>query len=325
MKEALIKLHVAIFLAGTSGLFGKWVTLSETALVWYRAMLSLIILTIVLAITRRLRLIAMDHLLRIGVVGLILVTHWIFFYASIKAANVSVGVVCLSAVAFITALIEPLCTSKAKFSLRDILLSVISVAGIVCIFSFDAQYRLGILYGLISSTLIALLMIANRQLRTLTIKSPSFCKPDEHEGKRYSSWFMFLIQLCVGFVLLSLYILVSTLIGCGGSLADTLSAIRADYTPTQTDWIFLIILAAVVTITPYALKIDSLKYVSAFTVNLANNMEPVYSIILAAVLFNEMEELNAAFFVGVSLIALSVVLQTMTLKKGEMTMGKNLK
>ena len=305
MKQALLKLHIAIFLAGTSGLFGKWISLSETALVWYRVLLSLIILGLVLAATRSFKRLPFDHFWRIGSAGVILVAHWIFFYASIKAANVSVGVVCLSAVAFITALLEPLFSKTAKFSLKDILLSIISVIGIVCIFSFDSQYRLGITYGIISSTLVALLMIANRQLGTLKQK----------DDKNYPSWFILFIELLCGLAALSVFVLTSTFITCGFSMPETLNNLVLNYSPTSSDWTYLAILAAVVTITPYALKIDALKTISAFTVNLANNMEPVYSIILAAIFFKELDELNLSFFIGLSLIALSVVLQTITIKK----------
>lgn len=305
MKQALLKLHIAIFLAGTSGLFGKWISLSETALVWYRVLLSLIILGLVLAATRSFKKLPFDHFWRIGSAGVILVAHWIFFYASIKAANVSVGVVCLSAVAFITALLEPLFSKTAKFSLKDILLSIISVIGIVCIFSFDSQYRLGITYGIISSTLVALLMIANRQLGTLKQK----------DDKNYPSWFILFIELLCGLAALSVFVLTSTFITSGFSLPGTLNNLTLNYSPTSSDWTYLAILAAVVTITPYALKIDALKSISAFTVNLANNMEPVYSIILAAIFFKELDELNLSFFIGLSLIALSVVLQTITIKK----------
>lgn len=305
MKQALLKLHIAIFLAGTSGLFGKWISLSETALVWYRVLLSLIILGLVLAATRSFKKLPFDHFWRIGSAGVILVAHWIFFYASIKAANVSVGVVCLSAVAFITALLEPLFSKTAKFSLKDILLSIISVIGIVCIFSFDSQYRLGITYGIISSTLVALLMIANRQLGTLKQK----------DDKNYPSWFILFIELLCGLAALSVFILTSTFVTSGFSMSETLNDLALNYSPTSSDWTYLAILAAVVTITPYALKIDALKTISAFTVNLANNMEPVYSIILAAIFFKELDELNLSFFIGLSLIALSVVLQTITIKK----------
>ena len=315
MKKALIKLHIAIFLAGTSGLFGKWVSLNETALVWYRVLLSLLILGLTLAATGRFKKLPLDHLWRIGSAGVILVAHWLFFYASIKAANVSVGVVCLSAVAFITALIEPIFSKEACFSWKDILLSIISVLGIVCIFSFDSQYRLGIIYGIISSTLVALLMIANKQLRTLKIRTPKGFEKSEFEGKRYSAWFLLFVELCCGFFALSIFILVSTFLTNGLSLGETWISLALNYSPTPTDWTYLAVLAAVVTITPYALKIDALKYISAFTVNLANNMVPVYSISLAARFFNELEELNLSFFIGLGLIALSVILQTLTIKR----------
>ena len=41
-------------------------------------------------------------------VGAIVALHWVFFYGSIKYANVSIGLVCFSAVGFFTALLEPL-------------------------------------------------------------------------------------------------------------------------------------------------------------------------------------------------------------------------
>lgn len=303
IKNALLKLHFAIFLAGTSGLFGKWVSLSETALVWYRILLSLLVLGGILIIGHRLHRIPLKQFLRISCAGAILVAHWVFFYASIQASNVSVGVICLSAVAFITAILEPIFSKNSHFSRRDILYSIISVFGILCIFSFDSSFRIGIVFGLISSTLVALLMIANKQLRTIKIKA--------------SSWQIFFIELISGFIVLSLYIGVSALISNGFSIDATSEYLALNFSPTDRDLIFLIILAAVVTITPYSLKIDSLKHISAFTVNLANNMEPVYSIILAAIFFHEFDELNFSFVIGVILIVLSVVLQNLAIKKSK--------
>ena len=122
-------------------------------------------------------------------------------------------------------------------------------------------------------------------------------------------------RVMLWFFALSIFILDSTFLTNGLSLGETWNSLALNYSPTPTDWTYLAVLAAVVTITPYALKIDALKYISAFTVNLANNMEPVYSIILAAIFFNELEELNLSFFIGLGLIALSVILQTLTIKR----------
>ena len=80
--------------------------------------------------------------------------------------------------------------------------------------------------------------------------------------------------------------------------------------PDVSDLIYLILLASVCTIGLYLLQIQVLKVVSAFTVNLTYNLEPVYSIILAMLFFHEARELNGAFYIGLGLIVLSVLLQT---------------
>jgi len=51
------------------------------------------------------------------------------------------------------------------------------------------------------------------------------------------------------------------------------------------------------------------KTISAFTVSLSFNLEPVYSILLAVLLFDEDKMLGTSFYVGLSLIVLSLVLQ----------------
>ena len=82
------------------------------------------------------------------------------------------------------------------------------------------------------------------------------------------------------------------------------------YIPTQADIIYLLILSVICTIVMYLLQIQVLKKVSAFTVNLSYNLEPIYSIILAMILFGEAKELNIAFYIGLSLILLSVALKS---------------
>ncbi|MCD8568987.1 MAG: DMT family transporter [Geovibrio sp.] len=72
---------------------------------------------------------------------------------------------------------------------------------------------------------------------------------------------------------------------------------------------FIIILAVFCTIGLQLLQIYALKRISAFTVNLSYNLEPIYTIILAAVIFREMSEVNASFFAGLGIIILSVLLQ----------------
>ena len=104
MKEAFIKLHLSILLAGGTGIFGKLISLSEFMLVWYRMLFAAILFLLVLKVSGSLRRVTRHDVVKIGAVGILLALHWVFFYGSIKMSNVSIGVVCLSLMSFFTAL-----------------------------------------------------------------------------------------------------------------------------------------------------------------------------------------------------------------------------
>lgn len=281
MREAFIKLHISILLAGFTGLFGKLISLNEGLLVWYRMMFAALLLFIILAVSKKLVAISWQEQLKIAGTGFLLGLHWVFFYGSIKIANVSVGVVCFSLVGFFTALLEPLII-KRRFRMKELLFSLITVAGIILIFQFDMRYRTGIIIGIISSALAALFTITNKKV-----------------GARHPSRMMLLYEMAGGFIGLSIllpfylyFFPVSTIL------------------PDRTDFLYLLLLALVCTIGLYLLQIQVLKMISAFTVNLSYNLEPVYSIILAMLFFGEAKELNTAFYLGLGLICISVLLQT---------------
>ncbi|MCD8269261.1 MAG: DMT family transporter [Parabacteroides sp.] len=281
MREAFIKLHISILLAGFTGLFGKLISLNEGLLVWYRMMFAALLLFIILAVSKKLVAISWQEQLKITGTGFLLGLHWVFFYGSIKITNVSVGVVCFSLVGFFTALLEPLII-KRRFRMKELLFSLITVAGIILIFQFDMRYRTGIIIGIISSALAALFTITNKKV-----------------GARHPSRMMLLYEMAGGFIGLSIllpfylyFFPVSTIL------------------PDRTDFLYLLLLALVCTIGLYLLQIQVLKMISAFTVNLSYNLEPVYSIILAMLFFGEAKELNTAFYLGLGLICISVLLQT---------------
>ena len=281
MREAFIKLHISILLAGFTGLFGKLVTLNEGLLVWYRMLLAAVMLFLILWGSGRLKRVPFREVLKIAGTGLLLGLHWVFFYGSIKAANVSIGVVCFSLVGFFTALLEPLIIRR-RLSIKEILFSLVAVCGIVLIFQFDTRYRTGIIIGVVSSALAALFTITNKKV-----------------GVRHSSSMMLLYEMIGGFLgltcLLPFYLHLFPV--------ETIL-------PGMINFLYLLLLALVCTIGLYLLQIQVLKQVSAFTVNLSYNLEPVYSIILAMLFFGEAKELSFAFYAGLGLILLSVLLQT---------------
>lgn len=107
-KEAYLRLHLAILLAGGTGLFGRLISLSEVPQVWYRVVIAGLLLTLILKYTGKIPTLARKETLLIGLCGALLAVHWVFFFGSIKASNVSVGVVCFATVGFYTAILEPL-------------------------------------------------------------------------------------------------------------------------------------------------------------------------------------------------------------------------
>ena len=281
MKEAFIKLHVSVLIAVATGIFGLLISLNEGLLVWYRMLFATVMFFLLLWMLGKLKRVSFRDVCKIGSVGMLLAIHWLFFYGSIKASNVSIGVVCLSLMSFFTALFEPL-INRHRISLGEIACSLIGVLGIILIFHFDTRYRLGIGMGILSSALASLFTICNKKVSV-----------------GYTSSTMLMYEMGGGFLglscLLPLYL----------SFFPVASIL-----PSLTDLVYLLLFASVCTVLLYILQIQVLKKISAFTFNLTYNLEPIYSIIAAMFLFHEAKELNASFYVGLGLILFSVLLHS---------------
>lgn len=280
MRKALLQLHAAVFLAGFTAILGKLITLNEGLLVWYRLLLTVITLGLMLGWQGRLQWLGGRRSLAIAGVGLIVALHWVSFYGSIKYANVSVALVCFSATGFFTALFEPLILRR-RLSGLDLLLGLIAISGIYVIFDFHPQYKLGIAFGIFSAMGSALFPIFNKELLKTT--DP---------------------------VTLTFYELGGGLLALTALVPLYLWAFPAVYyLPTASDWGWLLILAWLCTVLSFNLQLNALKRISAFTANLTYNLEPVYGIVLAFIFFHENKQLHRQFYLGVGLILLAVVLQ----------------
>lgn len=280
MKQALIKLHIAVFLAGFTGILGRLIQLNEGLLVWYRLFITVVTMWLLFSFTKKLTRISKTDMLKLAGVGFLAALHWVTFYGSIKYANVSVGLVCFSAVGFFTALIEPLIV-KRKINWIEVLLGLMVMIGIYIIFHFDPHYKTGIILGIISALLIAISMILLRQF-VQRINGETALTYQLTGG-------LLLLTVCMPFYL---YLFpVKTVL------------------PTTSDWGWLLILSWLCSVWAFQLTAQALKKLSAFTVNLSFNLEPVYGILMAFVFFNEAKDLSSGFYYGLALIILSVVLQ----------------
>jgi len=280
MKKAFIQLHIAVFLAGFTAILGKLIFLNEGLLVWYRLLITVIVLGVIMFFQQQIKPVSMKDIVKITGVGLIIALHWVTFYGSVKYANVSVALVCFSATGFFTAVFEPLLLKK-RFVIAELLLGVLAISGIYIIFDFHPQYKVGIIFGIISAIGSALFPIFNKQLLL-----------------RFSPRTLTLYELGGGLMALTLI------------LPFYLSRFPAAYyLPSLTDWGWLLILAVVCTVLCFDLQLNALKKISAFTANLTYNLEPVYGIILAFIFFRENKQLHNEFFIGLALIILAISLQ----------------
>lgn len=284
MKKAFIQLHIAVLLAGLTGVLGKLISLNAGLLVWYRLLLTAPSLWLLALVRRQSVRISRRDFWHIFGIGSIAALHWVAFYASIKYSNVSVGLLCFSAVGFFTAFLEPLIL-KHRVDIVELALGLLVIAGIFCIFQVDPRYKTGILIGLVSSLLGSLFPVLNKRIL-----------------RRVASETVTLYELSGGFVALSAWMPLYLYLFPASTLI-----------PDWKDWIWLLILAWACTVLAFNLSMAALHRISAFTVNLSYNLEPVYGILLAFLLFREDKYMNSGFYVGMALILLSIVLQTMRL------------
>ena len=296
MKKALIQLHIAIFLAGFTAILGKLIGLNEGLIVWYRLLLTVLTLGLILFFRKQLERIPLKDALKICGVGFIVALHWVTFYGSIKYANASVALVCLSASGFFTAFFEPL-IFRRRINATEVALGLVAIAGIYIIFDFHPQYKAGIIFGIISAIGSSLFPIFNKRLLT-----------------RFTPTTLTLYELGGGFLVLSLLV------------PFYLRQFPATYyLPTNWDWVWLFVLAWLCTVLCFDLQLNALKKVSAFTSTLTYNLEPVYGIVLAFLFFKENKTLNGHFYIGVALILLAVILQMVLLwnKNRQFNLAKN--
>lgn len=280
IRKAFIQLHLSVMLAGFTGLFGKLITLNEVDIVWYRMLFTSIILLVFTGLPQ----VERKKLLQLGGCGALLGLHWMLFYGSIKASNVSIGVICYSLVGFFTAILEPIIYHR-KISAIEILFSLITVLGLLCIFSFDARYRYGISIGVLSSFVAALYGVCNKKV-SVGVKTRTVLFYQMSAG-------MMIVTMIIPFYLMMFPAHQNVLV-----------------IPEGSNLWWMLCHALFCTVAMYILQIQALRTLSAFTVNLTYNLEPCYTIMIAFIVFHEARELNFSFYIGIALILISVLLQT---------------
>jgi drug/metabolite transporter (DMT)-like permease len=282
---ATLQIHFCVLLWGFTAILGKLISLAALPLVWWRMLIVVGALALVPSVLRSLRALPMRLWLAYAGVGALVALHWLTFYGAIKLANASVAATCIALAAPFTALVEPWLT-RTRFSARELLLGLAVLPGVALVVGgVPTGMRDGIVVGAISALLVAVFGSLNKRL-----------------AQRGEALTATALELGAGVVVLS-------------ALAPLLAVVLPELAgpllqwPTARDGVLLLTLALACTLLPFSLSFVALRHISAFSAQLAINLEPVYTIVLAAVLLGEQRELTAQFYIGVAIILAGVSLQ----------------
>ena len=276
LKNYLL-LHFIVFIWGFTAILGALITIDAIPLVFFRMGLAVLFIAIYFLIKKKSFYLDKTGLLKFLFTGIVIATHWIFFFKAIKVSNVSVALVTMSTGAFFTSLLEPI-FFKRKIKLLEIVLGLFVIVGLYIIFNFESQYQLGIFYALISSFLGSLFAVLNG----LFIK--------KYDANRISFY-----QLLFGVLFVTVYLFINNRFSI------------AFFDLSNLDWMYLVILSSICTAYAFIASVKVMEYLSPYTVMLTINLEPIYAIILALFIFGDKEKMNPEFYLG-ACIVLGVVL-----------------
>lgn len=279
-QRAYFELHLSVLLFGLTALLGGLLELSAIVIVWWRVLLTSISLVFLIRVRHLFKNLPLKSILIFAGIGIIVGLHWVAFYGAVKLSNVSICLVGMSTTSIFTAFLEPL-FFKQKIKTYEVLLSFLIVPGMVLVVNAtDFSLLSGLWVAMVSALLSSLFAILNKK---------HLSKADEMS--------ITFLELGSAWLFLSLLIPIYSLIS-----GEELVMIP----PRVVDWIYLLVLALLCTTFAYVLALKALRYISAFTSNLALNLEPVYGILLAWIILKENEELSTGFYWGVVIILLAV-------------------
>jgi len=279
-----IWLHITVLIFGLTGILGKLITVDSYLLVWYRLLIAVIALLGYFLVTKFSLQITKKKLLKTLGVGVIIALHWVTFFEAIKQSNVSVALVCFSSSALFTSLIEPL-YFKRKIKAYELIFGVVIIIGLYFIFSFEFKYLIGMVLSVVSAALASWFTVLNGVL----IK--------EAKAKTISFY-----ELLGALGVLTIYLLIST------------KANFSEWHVSFSDFKWLLILGTVCTAFAFIMSVEVMKKISPYTVTISVNLEPIYSIILALIIWPDSETMSYGFYLG-SVIVIATIFLNALFKK----------
>ncbi|WP_442794737.1 DMT family transporter [Pelobium manganitolerans] len=277
LKSNLFILHLTVLVWGFTGVLGALISVGEAHLVWYRVLIAALSLYLYFRWKKTSIRVSKQTFYRLFFTGAIVGLHWILFFGAIKASTISVAMVCLSSLTLFTAILEPLLNSN-RVSKMELVAGLFIIFGIYVIFKFETGYTKGIIMGLSSALCGSLFSIINGK-----------------QAKNRSATIISFYELIGAFVWVSVYLLVT-------------KGFDARMILGMSDIIYLLILGTICTSVAYVAGVSVMKELSAFKVALVTNLEPIYAIILALIIFGKDEKMTSGFYLGATIILSTIFL-----------------
>lgn len=271
-----VLLHLIVLCFGLTGIFGDQISLTSGQLVFTRTLLAGIVLIPFVLFLKNTKRMSLKDVLSVSIVGVIVAIHWFLFFESIKVSNVAIGVICMSTTTLFIAFIEPI-VLKRKLALYELIIGIFILIGICIIFGVEFEHYLGIVYGLISAFCAALFSTLNGKLI----------------GK-YNAIKITTIEMIAACFVISIVLLIQ------GKLNNDFFEL------SSTEYLYLLILGIVCTALAFVGSVWLMKNISPFSMGVAINLEPIYTIIIAFVFFDEENTLDIGFYLGSVIILIAV-------------------
>lgn len=276
-----LKLHFIIFLWGFTAILGLLIKLPAIELVVVRTLVATMGMGMLIYFRKQNFKLPARQLMYVLLTGAIVSAHWITFFASARVSNASVSLVGIATGSLWSSVIEPI-MNKRKMKFYEVLLGLVVIAGLYIIFAFDFNYPLGLFLGVLSGFLSALFYSINNKL-----------------GQKIGTYQITFFEMLGACAASSVFLLVYRYAIDPNHMIN----FNADF----MDWVYILLLALVCTVYAFSVSVDLMKKLPVFFMQLTLNLEPVYGIILAVLIFKNAEAMNLQFYLGTLVILLAVV------------------
>lgn len=281
--KSYLHFHVIVFIWGFTAVLGALISLDAVPLVWYRMLLASGFILLWIWWKKKNLKVSPKKLLVLVIAGVVIALHWLTFFGAIKVSNVSITLALLSTGAFFTSIMEPI-FYRRKLVGYEVIFGFVVMAGLYIIFRVETEYYLGIVLALISAFLSAVFTLINGKLV-------------KHTAPSVISFY----ELLTGVAAISLY-LVFISFNSDGQAGFT----KDFFTLSASDWFYLLVLASICTAYAFIASVAVMKELSPYTIMLTINLEPVYGILLAFLVFGDKEQMNPQFYYGAAIILATV-------------------